>query len=191
MIAIWSPPLPFTPLIEHKFSRTCVSLDVLQSLPLSARPREKISDNYFQHSQRATTRTNLIGSFTFSRDISIRICIPRRKSVGFSLSPPFRREAWEMCRFFSVFPRPPTHCSFSCSLSLFLSLSFLVLPFGPLSFFLKINPKPRFRLRATNTRRYIYFFYCLAPEFPIVSRNLSLHGKFGHAEAGAFILRRG
>jgi len=153
--------------------------------------REKTSDNYFQRrarcSQRAATRTNLIGSFTFSRDISIRICIPRGKSVGFSLSP-FRREAWEMCRFFPVAPsHPSTYPFFLRSLSRsFLSLSY----FRPFSFFLKINLKPRFRLRATNTR-YIYFFYCLVPEFPIVSRNLSLHGKFGHAEAGAFILRRG
>lgn len=83
---------------------------------------------------------------------------------------------------------PPTRPSFLRSLS---RSSSLPLRSRPLSFFLKINPKPRFRLRATNTRRYIYFFYCLAPEFPIVSRNLSLHGKFGHAEAGAFILRRG
>lgn len=94
-----------------------------------------------------------------------------------------------MCRFFSVAPsHPPIHPSFLRSLS---RSSLSPLRSRPLSFFLKINLKPRFRLRATNTRRYIYFFYCLAPEFPIVSRNLSLHGKFGHAEAGAFILRRG
>lgn len=181
-------------LIEHKFSQTCDSLAVLPSLCSKERERERerTSDNYFQRrarrSQRAATRTNLIGSFTFSRDISIRICIPRGKSVGFSLSP-FRREAWEMCRFFSVAPAHPlTH-----PLSFVPSFSLVHPPFRtrPLSFFLKINSKPRFRLRATNTRRYIYFFYCLAPEFPIVSRNLSLHGKFGHAEAGAFILRRG
>lgn len=88
-------------LIEHKFSQTCASLESAPSLrafrvPERERERERISDNYFQRrarrSQRAATRTNLIGSFTFSRDISIRICIPRGKSVGFSLSP-FRREA--------------------------------------------------------------------------------------------------
>lgn len=43
-------------------------------------------------------------------------------------------------------------------------------------------------VKQEDSRQYIYFFYCLAREFPIVSRNLSLHGKFGHAEAGAFIL---
>lgn len=97
-----------------------------------------------------------------------------------------------MCRFFSVAPsHPPIHPTRPSFLRSLSRSSSLPLRSRPLSFFLKINPKPRFRLRATNTRRYIYFFYCLAPEFPIVSRNLSLHGKFGHAEAGAFILRRG
>lgn len=108
-----------SPLIEHKFSQTCASLDVLRSFPFRVtrereRERQKTSDNYFQRrarrSQRTATRTNLIGSFTFSRDISIRICIPRGKSVQDSLSlslSSFRREAWEMCRFFSAAPIHP------------------------------------------------------------------------------------
>ena len=89
------------------------------------RERKKTSNNYFQRRarrlQRTATRTNLIGSFTFSRDISIRICIPRGKSVGFSLSS-FRREAWEMCRFFPVAPNHPSTPLSLRSLALSLSL---------------------------------------------------------------------
>lgn len=138
--------------------------------------------------QRAATRTNLIGPLTFSRDISIRICILRGKSVGFSLSP-YRSERHEKCAA-SFQPRP-----LSIFRSFFLPLSLLHPSFSSIfsrPFFFPQN-KPEAPLPSTgttNTRRYIYFFYCLAPEFPIVSRNLSLHGKFGHAEAGAFILRR-
>lgn len=138
------------------------------------------------------TRTNLIGPLTFSRDISIRICILGGKSVGFSLS--LRSaERHEKCAasFQSLV--------LSLSFALFFPLSLLSLPLSPSPIYTLSRPfffpqnKPEAPLPSTgttNTRRYIYFFYCLAPEFPIVSRNLSLHGKFGHAEAGAFILRR-
>lgn len=104
-----------------------------------------ISNGVCANSQRATTRTNLIGSFTFSRDISIRICIPRGKSVGLS---PRSAERHEKCAASSPSPSPTLTPSLSLSLFTFLSFlasypSFLLRTF----FFLKINPKPRFRLR--------------------------------------------
>lgn len=138
------------------------------------------------------TRTNLIGPLTFSRDISIRICILGGKSVGFSLS---LRSAERHEKCAASFQSLVLSLSFALFFPLSLSYPFpflLLLYTLSRPFFFPQN-KPEAPLPSTgttNTRRYIYFFYCLAPEFPIVSRNLSLHGKFGHAEAGAFILRR-
>lgn len=164
---------------------------------LSARPREKTSDNYFQRRGRARETFATSGDaykshrvlYIFPWYFNPNLHSPWKIRRVFSLLVPPRGMRNVPLLFRS--PYPPSHPPPLPIVPLFRSLVSLPFRTGPLFFFLKINPRPRFRPRATNTRRYIYFFYCLAPEFPIVSRNLSLHGKFGHAEAGAFILKRG
>lgn len=97
-------------LIKRKFS--CARRTLPRSIFLFRMPRKLLIIIFNDarararaNSQRATTRTNLIGSFTFSRDISIRICIPRGKSVGLS---PRSAERHEKCA--ASFPPPPWLC---------------------------------------------------------------------------------